>query len=283
MQPLKNVLEKSLRRTTEGPRGVDHPRETGAGAVTEGAIFRSDPDAAVDPRDGGANCQRCGNKRFVVDTAGNLKPCPECDVAQRWKIQSVAAFASRNKVTEGKTFLNFKIEFDGKENAILRRCLRQAEKFADKPEGRWLVIWGERGSGKSHLCAAVDNHLVHMGVPSLFITMPDLLASLREAIELQSNTEQESFTGRMNVFKTATVLIIDDLGAETSSPWSDSVLFEILDYRYRNRLATMIATNVNPDDFDYRIASRMQDTELSTVIENAAPDYRRRPLSEKRT
>lgn len=242
---------------------------------------RSDPNSPIEARDGGSDCAHCGNKRFVIDAHGNLKPCEHCGVAQEWKVKSVRAFSSRGGRANVQTFLNFKTEFDGEENPILRLCRDKAEAFANDPREKWLVIWGERGSGKSHLCAAVDNHLMQAGVPSLFISMPDLLASLREAIELQSNTEQESFTGRMNVFKTATVLILDDLGAETSSPWSDSVLFEILDYRYRNRLATMIATNVSPDDFDYRIASRMQDTELSTVIENAAPDYRRRPLSEK--
>lgn len=254
-----------------------------SGAPSEDRTSRSDPDAPVEPRDGGADCPTCGNKRFVLDATGSLKPCPDCNVARRWRIQALAAFASRSKITQQQTFSNFRTSFNGQENPTLVKCLRAAEQFAMRPEeGRWLVIYGERGSGKSHLCAAVDNHLTQAGIPCLFITALDLLAALRQAIELQSNTEQESFTGRMNVFKTATVLILDDLGAEQPSPWSESVLFEILDYRYRNRLATMIATNVPPDEFDPRIASRMQDTALCTVIENAAPDYRRRPLSEKR-
>jgi DNA replication protein DnaC len=271
---LANALDSALpaaasnRRTALDAHAAPEPR-------------RSDPDAPVDAQ-GDVDCAYCGNKRFVLDARGELKPCPQCDTAQRWKLAALAPFSSRSALSSRQTFLNFKTRFNGVEDETLVDCLESAEAFANNPFGRWLVIWGERGSGKSHLCAAVDNHLTQAGIPSLFITMPDLLASLREAIDLQSNTEQESFTGRMNIFKTATVLIIDDLGAEPSSPWSDSVLFEILDYRYRNRLATMIATNVNPDDFDYRIASRMQDTELSLVIENAAPDYRRRPLSEKR-
>ncbi len=164
---------------------------------------------------------------------------------------------------------------------MLKRCLRASEKFADDPTGQWLVLWGERGSGKSHLCAAVDNHLYQTRTPSLFITMPDLLASLRQAMEFEKNTEQESYSGRMKLFKTAPVLILDDLGAETGSAWSDGVLFEILDYRHRNRLPTMIATNIAPDDFDPRIASRMQDRAFCTVLENAAPDFRRRPKKER--
>ncbi len=266
--PLKNALDSVLRNA---------PSNSGVSAMPS----KADPDAAVDARDGGPMCAHCGNKRYLLDAQGNLKPCEQCNVAQEWKVNSVRAFSSRASISR-QSFLNFKTAFGGVENPILHVARDEAEAFASDPRERWLVIWGERGSGKSHLCAAVDNHLMHTSVPSLFITMPDMLASLREAIELQSNTETETFTTRMNVFKTAPVLILDDLGAENATPWSDSVLFELLDYRYRNRLATMIASNVNPDDFDYRIGSRMQDTELCTVIENAAPDYRRRPVEEKK-
>lgn len=255
-------------------------------------VFNSlhgDPDASVDARNNEPDCTRCGNKRFILQEVwhhGTLVethqvPCPVCGVAQQWKVDSVKAFSSRSSQSVRQTFFNFKATFSDGEDDILAACLHDAEAFAAHPDERWLVIWGERGSGKSHLCAAVDNELNATGRPSLFITMPDLIASLRQAMDLQSNTEQESYSGRMNAFKNAPVLILDDLGAETGSAWSDGVLFEILDYRYRNRLPTMIASNVNPDHFDPRIASRIQDTSLSTVIENASADYRRRPVAEK--
>jgi DNA replication protein DnaC len=248
--------------------------------VPEGPT-RSDPDATVDSRDGAPDCATCGNKRFVIDRSGAVKPCPDCDVAQKWRVRAVSAFSSSSEFTRKMTFFNFKTAFNSEENPILKRCLIASERFAADPAGKWLVMWGERGTGKTHLCAAVDNHLYQTRTPSLFITMPDLLASLRQAMDFEKNTEQESYTGRMRLFKNAPVLILDDLGAETGSAWSDGVLFEILDFRYRNRLPTMIATNINPDDFDPRIASRMQDREFCTVVENAAPDYRRRAKKDR--
>ena len=241
----------------------------------------SSPDAHIAPVDGGPNCDYCHNRRFVLDETGTLKPCPECGVAQIWKVQAVDAFSSRSGAALKQTFFNFKTTFKGEEDELLRECLEAAEEFAEEPDHQWLVLWGERGNGKSHLCAAVANHLIATGMAALFITMPDLLAALRQAMELQATTEQESYSGRMNTFKTAPVMILDDLGAEGRSDWSDSVLFEILDYRYRNRLPTMIVTNCALDAFDPRIASRMQDAGLSTVIENKAPDYRKRPLDER--
>ncbi len=241
----------------------------------------SSPDAHIAPIDGGPDCSYCNNRRFVIDAQGALKPCPECGVAATWKVQAVDAFSSRSGAATKQTFFNFKTTFDGRQDELLHDCLESAEEFAAEPAGHWLVLWGERGNGKTHLCAAVANHLIAGGTAALFITMPDLLAALRQAMDLQNNTGQESYTGRMQTFKTAPVLILDDLGAEGASAWSDGVLFEILDYRYRNRLGTMIVTNCALQEFDPRIASRMQDAALATVIENRAPDYRLRPIDKR--
>lgn len=238
--------------------------------------WRSDPDSPVDPGAGLPDCEKCGNKRYVLDPQGALRPCPDCGVARTWRVQSVAAFSSRNQHTRAQTFVNFRVDIDGAESAVLKRCLRAAEKFADNPDGQWLVIWGERGNGKSHLCAAVDNHLQQTGLATIFVTAPDLFAALRRAMDFDRSTEQESYSGRMRTFKEAQVLILDDLGAESSSSWSDGVLFELLDFRYRNRLPTMIASNVDPEQFDPRLASRMQDKAFCVVLTNTAPDYRRR-------
>ena len=241
----------------------------------------SSPDAHIEPRDGEPDCDYCDNRRFVIDGEGNAKACPRCGVAQKWKVKAMDAYSSRAGIALQQTFFNFKTTFDGTEDELLQDCLETAEEFAEHPEGRWLIMWGERGTGKSHLCAAVANHLINSGVPTLFVSMPDLLAALKQAMDLQSNTEQESYSGRMKLFKTVPVLILDDLGAETGSSWSDGVMFEILDHRYRNRLATMIVTNVPLEEFDPRIMSRMKDTALSTVVRNRALDFRQRPLTER--
>jgi DNA replication protein DnaC len=273
-RPLESALASVLRNAPNaGQRSTATP--------LQGSEPLSSPDAHIAPTDGGPDCRYCGNRRYVLDSAGNLKPCPECGVAQTWKVKAVDAFSSRSGAAMKQTFFNFKTRFNGVEDALLRDCLEAAEEFAEEPDGRWLVLWGERGNGKSHLCAAVANHLIAGGRAALFISMPDLLASLRQAMDLQANTEQESYSRRMNTFKTASVLILDDLGAEGKSDWSDSVLFEILDYRYRNHLPTMIVTNCALDAFDPRIASRMQDTLFSTVIENRAPDFRQRSIEER--
>lgn len=242
---------------------------------------RSDPDASIPPRDGAPDCDYCENRRWVLGRDGALKPCPKCGVARRWRMDALRSFSSRSEMSAHQTFFNFKTAFKDAEDEMLANCLEAAQDFAESPDGHWLVIYGARGNGKSHLCAAVDNHLREAGVPALFVTMSDLLGALKESLDLQANTEQESYSGRLRQFKTAPVLILDDLGAESSSAFSQGIVFEILDYRYRNRLGTMIVTNVPLNAFDPRVASRMQDAAFSVTIENTASDYRKRPVSER--
>ena len=62
----------------------------------------------------------------------------------------------------------------------LEVAFNQASRFSHNLEG-WLLLQGSNGCGKTHLAAAIANFAVSLGVPTLFITVPDLLDSLRFA------------------------------------------------------------------------------------------------------
>ncbi len=233
------------------------------------------------PLPGEPDCDYCENKRFVISSTGELKPCPRCNVAMMRKIEQLRAFSSLSPRTAQQNFDNFQTTFNGITDAVLELCLMQAKSFAENHENRWLVIWGSRGNGKSHLCASIYNHLIQRNIPAIFITFPELLTALKSTINKDATTE-ESYYERLNIFKTVPVLILDDVSAESSTPWSDNILFEIIDYRYRHLLSTVIVTNTELDLLEPRISSRLQDTTLCTIIENAAPDYRIRPLHVKK-
>ena len=64
----------------------------------------------------------------------------------------------------------------------LERAFNQSRQFAQTMNG-WLLLQGGYGCGKTHLAAAVANFTVDVGVPTLFITVPDLLDSLRFAYD----------------------------------------------------------------------------------------------------
>ncbi len=152
----------------------------------------------------------------------------------------------------------------------LERAYNHARQFASKLNG-WLVIQGPFGCGKTHLAAGVANFVVDIGIPTLFLTVPDLLDSLRFAY----NNPDATFEERFEDIRRSALLIMDDFGTENATPWAQEKLFQILNYRYINNLPLVITTNLSLNQLEGRISSRLQDPELVTRVKILAPDFRR--------
>ncbi len=171
------------------------------------------------------------------------------------------------------TFDNFnprgRVGLNPRQAASLEYAYNQSRHYAQKAEG-WLLLQGGYGCGKTHLAAAIANFAVQVGVPTLFITAPDLLDSLRFSYDSPDTT----FEARFEEIRQAPLLVMDDFGTQNASPWATEKLFQILNYRYINRLPLVITTNLDLRDFDERIASRLQDPDLATRVRILATDYR---------
>ncbi len=152
----------------------------------------------------------------------------------------------------------------------LERAYNQAQLFSQKAEG-WLLLQGGFGCGKTHLAASIANFTVGMGVPTLFITVPDLLDALRFAYDNPEST----FEQRFEEIRTAPLLIMDDFGTQNATAWAQEKLFQIINYRYINRLPLVVTTNLLLEQIEGRIRSRLEDPELVTRVFIQAPDYRR--------
>ena len=63
------------------------------------------------------------------------------------------------------------------------------------------------------------------------------------------------------------LLVLDDLGAQTSSPWATEKLFQVLNHRFNAQLPTVVTTNIPLDRLSESLQSRLTDPALSTVVE----------------
>jgi DNA replication protein DnaC len=175
--------------------------------------------------------------------------------------------------------------FDCGADLSLTAALREAWGFAGEPENRWLVLAGVVGCGKTHLAAAIKNERDEHGYQSLFKTAPDLLDYLRATYAPDSNV---TYDRGFDAIRNADVLILDDYGAHSSTPWAEEKLFQLLNYRFNARLPTVITTNQPLDRSavqpgaptqELRILSRLLDPDLSIVCRIAAPPYKRPELA----
>jgi DNA replication protein DnaC len=135
----------------------------------------------------------------------------------------------------------------------------------------WLLLMGGYGSGKTHLAAAIANFVVQIGGPALFLTVPDLLDTLRFSYDSVDTT----FEDRFDQIRNAGLLVLDDFGTQNATGWAQEKLFQIINYRYINKLPLVITTNLALDEIEPRIRSRLQDPELVTTVRISSPDYRR--------
>ncbi len=172
-----------------------------------------------------------------------------------------------------KTFATFLLREDTlapTEVESLRQARDAAMRFAENPAG-WLLLMGGLGCGKTHLAAAIANARLSQGEPALFIVVPDLLDHLRATFHPGSGV---TYDERFEEIRNAPLLILDDLGAESSTSWAQEKLYQLINYRYNAALPTVFTTNVRLEDIEPRIRSRLLDHELTTICHILAPDYR---------
>ena len=278
---------------------------------------RIGPDDLLLPGHGnGAGAERGAARRAVVlpiepDLAdlGDAAPetpleqrCPDCDGAGYYKeevpfghphfgvlfpCRCKVEAAERRKREEFRRLSNLQ-HFEDKTfdsfdayNASLLRAFARAQEFARRPRG-WLVLFGEYGSGKTHLAAAIANAAIARDITTYFGAVPDILDHLRSTFGPDSQIDYDELFSRV---REVPLLILDDLGTEAATLWAKEKLFQIVNHRYNLELPTVITTNRVPDDIDGRIRSRMWDRRLTGggPLTVEAADYRNLTDEQRRT
>ena len=151
---------------------------------------------------------------------------------------------------------------DDRGRAQLATIKQYCEAFSASPSG-WLVLSGPYGCGKSHLAYAIIARHCRAGHAVYACTVPDLLETLRQGYS--HSGDKDSFDKRFALVRDAELVLLDDLGAENQTPWGNEKLYQILDYRHRQRVPLIITTNVNLYDSRGRIEPRA----LSRILDGA--------------
>ena len=162
---------------------------------------------------------------------------------------------------------------NARERGTLRQALAAARPYALSPDG-WLLLAGGGGSGKTHLAVAIAGENIQQGRQVFFAFVPTLLDHLRTTYSPSSGV---GFDELFEQVLQAELLVLDDLGAETSTPWAEEKLYQIIVHRHEARLPTVITTTATMDDLEAtkpRLASRLVDWTVIQWLPIDAPNYR---------
>ena len=192
-------------------------------------------------------------------------PCtPECEKKneqREWelmrrdaRVESLMEKSGLSKRLRRYTFANFKPYV----SSGTARAVERVEDYLGRWEenraaGRGLYLCGDVGTGKTHLAVAVLNELVRRKkVPSLFVTVPELLDNLRETY----NKPGRNLDEWMDAVQNADFLLLDDLGSERPTEWVRERIFVIVNHRYRDELPTVFTSNIGPKDLATQLGER---------------------------
>ena len=135
---------------------------------------------------------------------------------------------------------------------IYRLCKNYAEQFDQQSKS--LLFVGNTGLGKTYLSTAIAKKLLEQGKSVIYISAPELARRLEAA---RFKDEE----GQLSQFIEVDMLIIDDLGTESRTPYTVGTLTDLIDQRIRLNKPMLFSTNLNLEGiqkaYDERIVSRM--------------------------
>ncbi len=168
---------------------------------------------------------------------------------QQSKIARLFTEAQVPKMFKSDTWASYEITGDNRE-AVAKAKVLVKNGGSLGGNGKGLLLYGDRGCGKTKLAAIIANDLTKAGQAVLFSTVPELLDNIRESYGSSGKSTQEV----TREVKTAEVLIMDDLGTERMTTWTSEQLYLIINTRYTKALPTIITTNYAPKELLKRLA-----------------------------
>ncbi|WP_462382257.1 ATP-binding protein [Pseudomonas sp. Marseille-QA0892] len=156
-----------------------------------------------------------------------------------------------------KTFENYTAKTD-RQIAAMSRCKQYAEGFREHYDaGRCLMLLGRPGTGKTHLAAAIANHLLH-NTPAMAVyrTLGGILQHIKGSYDRAS---EYSEADALESLTSPHLLIIDEIGATKTTEFEQATLFTIINTRYENMLPTVIVSNLPPKELPNAMGERCVD------------------------
>ena len=156
---------------------------------------------------------------------------------------------------KGCTFATYHAATDGQKKA-LQVAMDYARDFPQHQKtGESLIFAGKPGTGKGHLAAAVMHHMMPESLP-VYTTCLDMIRSIRDTWRRDSKYSE---TQVLQEYEDAALLVLDEIGVQYGTEGEQTVIFDVLDRRYRQMRATIFITNQDRAGFTQFIGERSFD------------------------
>lgn len=132
---------------------------------------------------------------------------------------------------------------------IIKKMTAFIDEYLETKKGKGIYLCGSFGSGKTYLLSALLNQLATKNIKVAAIYYPEFLRSLKASFE------SGGYNSKFNYIQNVPILLLDDIGAETTTAWSrDEILGSILQHRMVNELPTFFTSNFTIDELDQHLS-----------------------------
>lgn len=202
-------------------------------------------------------CHECGeNKYFELEAFGGKRVTPRLCKCERdarkksekedenkqrqYRLDRLRDYSMMDSHFEQCRFENFKI--DKYNQGLHKMALGYCEKWQDmKRDNVGFLLYGPPGTGKTYLSFCIANALLDELVPVIAISSIGVLNRIKQTY---NSYGKEAEADIINALKSASLLVLDDIGAENDTPWVREKLYEIIDSRYRDGKPMICTTNL---------------------------------------
>lgn len=204
-----------------------------------------------EPIPGMAHCDKCKNKGYIAVPYKNWWSTIECECMPKRRMVIESKLCGLGNLLDRCTFDSFRVEYDWQKS-----IKKTAQEYVEHHNGDWLYIGGQIGAGKTHICTAIVREMIQKGFSAKYMLWRDEVALIKR------HMNEEEYQTLLDKFRRAKLLYIDDFFKADSNPTSAdiNIAFEILDYRYRSNMPTIISSELLASELmnlDESIGSRI--------------------------
>lgn len=134
-------------------------------------------------------------------------------------------------------------------------------------KGKGIYLWSTTpGTGKTFLgCCLAKSAMIKNNLRMRFVTAPDYISLVIAGSKREMGAEDKS-----EIYRNCDLLVLDDLGAQTSGNWQQQELFRLINQRMENGGITIFTSNSPPEKLN--LESRTIDRIIKMSIVLAMPE-----------
>jgi DNA replication protein DnaC len=238
-----------------------------------------------------AICSECGKEHTTYETLENREHlCEECRDAKHRKEAKETAInkfnIQKDYIIQGRTGLGVPKRYvECSLGNFIGNVSELVETWINKGSDNLLLQSPKAGNGKTHLAIACLKQMLISNIDKMiekedgsgaryvdfkevrydngyFKDFVSIMGEIKASFDDKSTSERDV----IRKYVAFDVLVIDDIGAEKPSDYTQAVIYEIINTRYNDMKPTIVTTNLSSKDMTEIYGSRMLSRIASGVI-----------------